>query len=334
MSEIRYDRLNDTYVLIAPERLHRPDAARIAHKADESVMCPFCEGNESMTPKEILAMRDPETVANQKGWYTRVVPNLYKAVAIEAPHQHHSGPFEYWDGFGAHEVIIDTPTHRVSMMEWSHEETVIWLKTLRERVGDLRREHRIAFISLFKNEGFDAGSTMAHCHTQLIALPVIPKAVREINRHIREYFHVHRHALIESIVNDEEEAKVRLIERRGEFSAFCPYASEYPFEVMISSKRCLGQIDIINDKDVDDLALLLESVLHRLHAQLKNFSFNLWISTPPLGDDVLECDAHRLMIRITPRIYRLGGFEVNTSMMINPVSPEMAAKLLQGDNHG
>jgi UDPglucose--hexose-1-phosphate uridylyltransferase len=333
MSEIRYDRLNDTHVLIAPERLHRPDTTRVDHDS-KGAECPFCEGNESMTPKEIFAMRDPETMANQKGWHTRVVPNLYKAVAIEAPHLHHSGTFEYWDGFGAHEVILDTPTHQISMMGWSHEETVIWLKTLRERVGDLRRDHRIAFISLFKNEGFDAGSTMAHCHTQLIALPVIPKAIREINRHAREYFHFHHHALMESIVSDEEEANVRLIERRGEFSAFCPYASEYPFEVMISSKRCIGQIDTIVDANLDDLALLLESVLQRLHTQLKSFCFNLWISTPPLGEDVLEGDAHRLMIRITPRIYRFGGFEVNTSMMINPVSPEVAAKLLQGDNHG
>ena len=334
MSEIRYDRLHDTHVLIAPERLHRPDRRTVKRAVYSKVTCPFCEGNELMTPKEIFAMRALDGTANATGWQTRVVPNLYKAVAIEAPHVHHGGPFDYWDGFGAHEVIIDTPTHRTSMMDWSHDETVVWLKTLRERVGDLRRDHRITFISLFKNEGFDAGATMEHCHTQLIGLPVIPKAQREINRHAREYFHAHHHALMESIVGEEEEAKVRLIERLGEFSAFCPYASEYPFEVMLSSKKCVGQIDTIDDTHLDELASLLLLVLQRLRAQLKNFSFNLWISTLPLGDDALEGDAHRLMIRITPRIFRFGGFEVNTSMMINPVSPEVAAKLLRGNDHG
>lgn len=333
MSEIRYDRLNDSYVLIAPERLHRPDRRSVKREVYSKVNCPFCEGNESMTPKEIFAMRALDGTANERGWQTRVVPNLYKAVAIEAPHHHYSGVFEYWDGFGAHEVIVDTPTHRTSMCDWSHEEMVMWLKTLRERVGDLRRDHRITFISLFKNEGYDAGSTMEHCHTQLIALPVIPKAVREMNRHARKYFHTHHHALMESIVSGEEAAKVRLVESRGEFTAFCPYASEYPFEVMIGSKKCVKQIDTIEDAHVDELASLLASVLQRLRLQLKNFSFNLWISTLPLGEDVLEYEAHRLTIRITPRIYRFGGFEVNTQMMINPVSPEMAAKLLRGNDH-
>ncbi len=333
MSEIRYDRLNDRHVLIAPERLHRPDMNTIKKEIYSKETCPFCEGNEAMTPKEIFAMRALDGVANETGWQTRVVPNLYKAVAIEAPHVHHGGAFEYWEGFGAHEVIIDTPTHRTSMMQWSHEETVTWLKTLRERVGDLRRDHRIGFISLFKNEGFDAGSTMEHCHTQLIALPVIPKAVRDINRHTHEYFQTHHHALMESIVDEEEAVKVRLVECLGAFSAFCPYASEYPFEVMISSKNSVGQIDTIDDMHIDELAILLLSVLQRLHVQLKSLSFNLWISTLPLGEDMFVDDAHRLMIRITPRIYRHGGFEVNTSMMINPVSPEVAAQLLRESEH-
>ena len=133
MSEIRYDRLNDNHVLISPERLHRPDMTPIGEDT-QLLTCPFCEGNEAMTPKEIFAMRHDDSWANQKGWNTRVVPNLYKAVAIEAPHQHNFGIFESWEGFGAHEVIIDTPQHHVSMSQWSHEECVAWLKTLRARV--------------------------------------------------------------------------------------------------------------------------------------------------------------------------------------------------------
>jgi UDPglucose--hexose-1-phosphate uridylyltransferase len=333
MSDIRYDRLRDTHVIIAPKRLHRPDAS-VVHKDELSVAnCPFCEGNEELTPKEIFAMRDPQTFANSGGWQTRVVPNLYKALAIEAPHHHHSGSFEYWDGFGAHEVIIDSPVHRTSMMEWNHNEMVLWLKTLRERVEDLRCDHRIVFISLFKNEGFDAGSTMEHCHTQLIGLPLIPKAQREMNRLSREYFERHRHCLMESMIRDEEEAQIRMIESVGAFSAFCPYASEYPFEVMISSKQCIGQIDTIDDVHLDDLASLFESVLQKMREQLQDVAFNVWISTPPLAQEMGESEAHRLMIRLTPRIYRFGGFEVNTGMMINPVSPEVAAKVLRGEKH-
>jgi len=152
MSDIRYDRLHDTHVIIAPERLHRPDQpAEMRENKKKDAKCPFCEGNECMTPPEIFAIRKTDSSANQKGWKTRVVPNLYRAVQIEAPHVHHHGTFEHWKGFGAHEVIIDTPQHHTSMTQWDNNTVSNWLKTLRARVADLRRDHRIAYISLFKN---------------------------------------------------------------------------------------------------------------------------------------------------------------------------------------
>ncbi|MDD2829490.1 MAG: UTP--glucose-1-phosphate uridylyltransferase [Sulfuricurvum sp.] len=333
MSEIRYDSLHDTHVLIAPERLHRPDMIPIQMINQEESVCPFCEGNELMTPKEIYAIRILDSLANGVGWKTRVVPNLYKAVAIEAPHSYHHGNFGYWDGFGAHEVIIDTSMHKTSMMQWDQQERCDWLKTLRQRVGDLRRDQRISYLSLFKNEGFDAGSTMAHCHTQLIGLPLIPKEIHLMNRYAVDYYKEHHHALIESIISYEEESLVRMVETHGAFSAFCPYASSYPFEVMISSKYHVGQIDTLNESDLDDLATLLGSVLLRLKSELNSFSFNLSISTPPLGEDISLYEAHRLRIRIMPRLYRLGGFEMSSHMMINPVLPELAAKLLRGEEY-
>lgn len=334
MSEIRYDRLHDTHVLITPERLHRPDFSPKRENRPLNVGCPFCEGNEAMTPKEIFAIRPSESYANSIGWQTRVVPNLYKAVAIEAPHRHHPETFGYWDGFGAHEVIIDTPKHHLTMASWSHPEMVAWFKTLRQRVEDLRRDHRLTYISLFKNEGFDAGATLEHCHTQLIALPLIPKHQSEMNRRERDYFETHHHALVESILRDEENHKSRMIESYGAFSAFCPFASAHPFEVMISSQQCVGQIDTISDASIDQLSKLLSSIIQKMHLHLGDFAFNLSISTPPLGKDVGVCEAHRLVIRILPRLYRFGGFEVSSEMLINPVEPELAAKLLRGEKHG
>lgn len=333
MSEIRYNRLNDNHVIIAPRRLRRPDFATVQREDDDHKQCPFCEGNEALTPKEIFASRSSASIANQRGWYTRVIPNLYKALEIEAPLKFHDGSFAYWDGLGAHEIIIDTPSHKVTMSEWSVEEMVIWLKTLRSRVEDLRRDNRLIFISLFKNEGANAGSTMSHSHTQLIAMPIIPKSQHQMNVRCRKYFEKNSQALMESIILDEEKAKVRMIDTHGEFSAFCPYASSYPFEVIISSKKHIGQIDTINNLHVDELATLLFSITQKMKQIHGDVSFNLWISTPPLGSDAMLCDSSRLIIRIMPRIYRLGGFEVGTQMMINPVEPEFAAKLLRGEEH-
>ncbi len=342
MSEIRYDRLHDTHVIIAPERLHRPDCNfDLSTQKSEDPHCPFCEGRESMTPPEIFALRTPGSFANEEGWQTRVVPNLYKAVQIEVPHRHHFGLFEYWEGFGAHEVIIDTPEHYTSMTQWSEANITAWLQTLRQRVSDLRGDHRLAYISLFKNEGVQAGSTQPHSHTQLIGLPFIPKSEREGYQRSYEHYIHHGHALLEAVLAHEEEDGERIVAQHGDFTAFCPYASAYPFEVIISSKKALGQIDTLSDASMASLAPLLLSVLKRLKQQMGCFDFNLAVSTPPLqeesvGNELLSCvnAANRFSIRIMPRIFKYGGFEQSTGVIINPVSPELAAKQLRESDDG
>ena len=345
MSDIRYDRLHDNHVIVAPERLHRPNCFQGANQEANAIEekknmtkeeCPFCEGNESFTPKEIFSLRKKDSLANEEGWYTRVVPNQYKAVQIEATHVHHYGLFEFWEGFGAHEVIIDSPEHHTSMSEWSEETVVYWLQTLRARVSDLRKDKRIAYISLFKNEGKEAGATQAHSHTQLIALPFIPKEPREQFERTLAHHRENTQALMETEIMHEEEAADRIVAKQGAFTAYCPYASAYPFEVMISSKQALGQIDTLSNETIQEMAPLLLLTLKKMKKQLGCFTFNLAISTPPLQENTVDYDilTHtdmmcRFTIRITPRLYDLAGFEVSTGMMINPVMPEHAAKLLR-----
>ena len=331
MSEIRYNRLYDTNVIIAPERLHRPDYG-INNKCKlKGGVCPFCEGNESMTPSEIFAIREEGTFANEKGWKTRVIPNLYKALQIETAHKHHYSLFEYWDGFGAHEIIIDTAKHHISMTDWNQIEMINWLKTLRARVADLKRDTRIAYISLFKNEGIQAGSSQAHCHTQLIGLPIVPKLNRDIYYRSYTHFKNSGKALLETILQEEEEDGKRIVAKYADFTAFCPFASSFPFEVMISSQKDLGQIDTLSDSSMENLSKLLIGVIEKLKQQLGYFDFNLSVITSPLQDVVSE--ACRFAIRIIPRIYREGGFELSTGVFINPVAPEQAARLLRGSEN-
>lgn len=339
MSEIRYDRLHDLHVIIAPERLRHPDEVesleKVVPEPYHSEPCPFCEGNESMTPAEIFSLRAEGSFANEAGWHTRVVPNLFKAVQIETPPNHHFGLFEYREGFGAHEVIIDTPKHTASMSEWSVQETIMWLTTLAQRVGDLRRDQRILHISLFKNEGKNAGASMSHCHTQLVALPLVPKSSSELYRRAYEYYQNNAHPLMESIVSNEVQTQSRIIEKMGGFISFCPYASGYPFEVMISSAHERGHIDTLTTEQRESIATLLVSTLQRLKRQLGVFHFNLSVSTPPLVDYAGEnlSGLCRFSIRIMPRLYRHGGFENTSGILINPVTPELAAKLLRESTH-
>lgn len=338
MSEIRYDRLHDIHVIIAPERLHRPTCSvRERDRRAVERKCPFCEGNEKLTPPEIYALRPKESYPNEKGWKTRVIPNLYKALQIETPHQHHFGTFEHWEGFGAHEILIDTAEHHTSMTQWSDEDAVNWLKTLRTRVNDLRGDSRLIFLSLFKNEGVEAGGTQPHCHTQIIGMPIIPKSKKGQYERIYQHYKHNKNSLIAHLVEEEHKAEEnRIVAINGDFTAFCPYASSHPFEIMISSQKALGELDSLSDSSIEEIAPLLLDVMHRLKRQLNCLDFNLTLSTPPLQEDTLGhqlisslAESSRFYLRIIPRIYKYGGFEEDTGILINPVTPELAAKLLR-----
>ncbi len=341
MSEIRYNFLYDRYVIISPERLHRPPIGRldtpdISQHSPRST-CPFCEGNESKTTPEITSIREAETKPNQKGWKTRVIPNLYRALSIETPHlaQTH-GIFKYHQGFGAHEVIIDTTDHDSTLDKWPHETFVNWLTIMRERVTNLRKDFRLKSIVLFKNHGIKAGATQTHPHTQLIALPVIPTQQLELYRRYLHYYQTNKRVMIEDMIVQEYSDNMRIILESHSFVAFCPFASEYPFELLICAKEGLSRFEYISEQQIDSLSELLSMLFKRLEKVLGKFDYNISIEIPPLNKDH-SCEEFydaidsitRFTMRITPRVYMLAGFETTANMMINPVSPERAASKLR-----
>lgn len=335
MSDIRRDRLHDHYVLIAPERMRRPDTLDNTPTIISADSCPFCEGHEEMTPPEIYASRNNEP--NASHWSVRVVPNLYKAVQIELEDESSiDGMFESRPGVGAHEIVIDTPRHdcRLSTMEIA--QIADWLHAISTRISDLREDKRLIYASVFKNHGESAGATQSHPHTQIIALPIMPHDVLKLLDRGLQYYRRHGRGKVEDLLVNEQRAEVRIISRRGDFTAFCPFASAYPFEVMIAPQRNLSSLDELNRDDIGHLARLIKEVFQRLESELGNFNYNLAFDMAPLNIN-FENEPffphlkkyYRMTIRIMPRIYRLGGFELSTGMLINPVAPEEAAKLLR-----
>ena len=335
MSEIRRDRLNNQYVLIAPERLRRPDSNSLKKEKKRSAQrCPFCEGNEALTPPEIYAIRDNE--ANTKGWKTRVVPNLYKAVQVELEDKSkRDGMFESIPGVGAHEVVIDTSCHDCGIEGLGASGIEDWLRTIIIRINDLKNDHRLIHFSLFKNVGFQAGATQEHPHTQILALPVMPQNELVFLERNRNYYRRHGRGKVEDIVENELTCKKRVLEKLGDFVAFCPFASAYPFEVMIAPTRNIVSVHECSRDDIKDLSILMQHTFKKLKEQLGSFDYNLFFRLPPLNsnfeNEPFMSHLHknyRFTIRITPRIYRIGGFELSSGISINPVSPEECASLL------
>jgi UDPglucose--hexose-1-phosphate uridylyltransferase len=336
MSEIRLDRIHNQYVLIAPERLHRP-STETNIKGTTNSPCPFCDGNEDLTPKEVFAIRD--NGANLPSWKTRVIPNLYKAVQIELEDiSMRDGMFESIAGVGAHEILIDSPSHDNDITQLSVEEIENWLRSMIIRIEDLSHDKRLIHLSIFKNYGQNAGSTQEHPHTQILALPVMPQNESVFLERNMKYYRRHGRGIVEDVVKNEKIAKIRVIDEIGSFIAYCPYASAFPFEVMIAPTKSISNLNKCSRKEVSDFALIIKKVFAMLSNQLGSFDYNLYFRISPVNSNFENQDYmehldsnYSFNMRITPRIYRLGGFEVATGMAINSVVPEECAKLLRGD---
>ena len=339
MSQIRYDLFADRYVVVAPDRARRPGFLQ-PHTPDaygqQTQPCPFCEGNESLTPHEIYALR-PHGGADEKGWLTRVVPNLYKALQIEASLQHHrEGSFEWQEGFGAHEIVIDMPRHELRMDRWSEAEYKRWLLTLQERASDLHRDFRLVYLSIFKNHGPNAAATQAHPHTQIIGLPTIPKAMLHRMAHHVAYYREHGRPIAEALREEELAEEVRVVVQNARFAAIVPFGAAMPFEVWVTPKFSVASLMLLGEGEIEALCALLGELFSRLYDVLGLFDFNLSIEMAPLQKDGASAAiypffdrAWRFGIRIVPRVTGIGGFELSTGMLINPVAPEHTAQLLR-----
>ena len=176
MSELRRDPIAGRWVIVETESpLHPKDFDKEEHHF-QGDGCPFCYGNEDKTPPEIDAIRDPSTEANAPGWQVRVVANKFPALQIEGDIARRGmGIYDMSGGIGAHEVIIQSPYHDKEIPDLLDEEVQDLVKMYCLRAQDLKQDKRFKYILIFKNYGPSAGASLSHPHTQLIALPMIPK---------------------------------------------------------------------------------------------------------------------------------------------------------------
>ncbi len=221
MSELRKDPITGRWVIIATERSKRPtDFPRDPVETDSN-HCPFCAGNESKTPPEIFAFRGPHTSPNQAGWLVRVVPNKFPALGIEGDlNREGVGLYDRMNGIGAHEVIIETPEHQLALEDQAVEGVVRVIETYRLRMTDLLLDKRFKYILIFKNVGRQAGASLSHPHSQLIATPVTPLRIHEKLIGAREYFEAKDRCVFEDILKQEVKEGVRLVYENAEFVSF------------------------------------------------------------------------------------------------------------------
>ena len=328
MSELRKDPVTGRWVIISSERGRRPSDFQEAPPKRKGGFCPFCAGNERFTPPEILAYREPGTVPNSQGWSLRVVPNKFPALKIEGNLDKTGiGLFDKMNGIGAHEVIIENPSHEMTMTKLPEKkiEDILW--AYRDRVIDLKKDPRFQSILIFKNEGEAAGASLEHSHSQLIALPIIPRQVSEEIEGARLYYNYKERCIYCDIVRQEMYAEERNVAENEHFLAITPFAARFPFETWIIPKTHNACFDESQPWEYSSLARILKNVLQRLDKVLNIPPYNYIIHTCPLRSQMREF--YHWHLEIIPKLIRIAGFEWGSGFYINPTSPEEAAKFLR-----
>jgi UDPglucose--hexose-1-phosphate uridylyltransferase len=316
-------------VIIATDRAKRPtDFVREKVTIHGSGFCPFCPGNEAKTPPEIMAYRPDGSGRNQPGWTLRVVPNKFPALGIEGTlNRQGEGLYDKMNGIGAHEVMIETTDHQLTLatMPIRRVEDVVW--SYRDRILDLKKDRRFRYILIFKNHGAAAGASLEHTHSQLIALPVVPKRVREEVDFAREYYNYKERCLFCDIIRQEAEAGIRVVSENLGFVAVAPFAPRFPFEIWILPKVHQSAFEESQKYEFEQLARILKEMLMRLDKVLESPAYNYIIHTSPLTET--NNDHYHWHLEIMPKLTKVAGFEWGTGMYINPTPPEEAARFLR-----
>lgn len=331
MSEIRKDYLTDTWVVISEERARRPKDFIRTHAKLHTGNCVFCAGSEAQTPPEIYAFRNPGSPANGRGWWIRTIPNKFPALRIEGEIERHStSVFSSISGIGCHEVIVESPDHDRPLALLPVSQVKEILEMYKFRLLDLSKDRRFKYIIIFENHGAEAGASLEHPHSQLIATPMIPVHVATELRNADNFFtDMGGECIFDRIIADEVKEGKRIVFSNGSFVCIAPYASKYPYEMLILPTRHMPRFTDMREDEISDLAEILKKSLSSLYSLLDDPPYNFYIHTAPVnGRDYAFYHWH---LEITPRVSNVAGFERGTGFYINTLSPESAALQLAGE---
>jgi len=328
MPELRKDPVHGRWVIISTERSRRPSDFTPEERRPLGGFCPLCEGNEDRTPPEIIALRDNGTLPNTPGWTLRVVPNKFPALRIEGElGREGEGIYDKMNGIGAHEVVIETPRHEETLITLPLKGIENVLLAYRERIIDLRRDQRLRYVLVFKNHGVAAGASLEHSHSQIIALPIVPKRVSEEIDGAKTYFNYKDRCVFCDIIRQELQQRVRVILENKSFLSIAPFASRFPFETWILPKTHHPSFEHMEPSQYEQAAQILSDTLQRMNRVLTDPPFNYVIHTSFFPE--VDMDYYHWHFEIMPKLTKVAGFEWGTGFYINPTPPEEAAEYMR-----
>lgn len=325
MPELRQNIITRHWVIIATERASRPDD--FSRKEQRSPLsrhvatCPFCPGNEEKTPSETLR------IPSEGKWRVRVFPNRFPALAPSGEIvRTHASIKRAITGVGIHEVVVETPDHGQTLAVMSDAEVERVVEAYLQRHGAALSAPIVEHVTIFKNHGAAAGTSLEHPHSQLIGTPIIPSEVRERLENALQFFDDNGRCIFCFTLEEEAREGLRVVEETPHFLAFVPYAALSPYHLWIFPKRHCASIGCIGEAEKSALARILRRALARLDKGLNNPDYNFVIRTAPKESETVRY--YHWYIAVVPRVSQTAGFELGSGMFINSSLPEESARFL------
>jgi len=329
-SELRSGPLSKDWVLIATGRARRPETFKKEKKKDcvaPKKTCPFCHPEKEEPILVFAKGRKIKTHKIPKDWQVVVLPNKYPAfIPSRILRERKEGPYQIKEGVGYHEVVV-TRNHIKQMAQFSQPQVKEVIDVYQERYLDLMNEPFVNYVSIFHNHGSEAGASIFHPHSQIMATPVIDPDLNRAVISAQKYFKFHKKCIY-CLMNDwEKEKKERIVFENKEFLVICPFVSKTAFEMIISPKNHLPYFERANEEEKKYLAEAFLVALQKLYKALNNPSYNFYLHTAPC--DGKNYNFYHWHWTIVPKTATWAGFELCTGIEISTIEPEKAAEYLR-----
>ena len=330
-TEFRTDPISGRVAILVPGRSARPNEhAIVPPTAPADPNCPFCEGNEGVTPAELAVVAPPGRPPNSPGWYVRVIPNRFPTVNGDLAPPAEPVPTSRLSrsaAFGYHEVVIESPKHAPTLGFLAPEQVERVVRTCRDRVRELTGRPRVGTVTLFENTGPESGGSLWHPHAQLVTVPAISPALREELEGAAAYrAHSGIGCALESVIADELQDGQRELFASEGFVGFTPFASALPYEVRVVPTRHMRTMGEMTDPEASALAGHLSALLRAFLTVLPGASYNFVVRSPAA---LPEAEGYHWHLDLYPRLIRPDGFDLGSGYAVNTVPPEVAAEALR-----
>jgi UDPglucose--hexose-1-phosphate uridylyltransferase len=338
-NELRKDYLLNRWVVIATERSRRPtDFAKQKTETAQTAVCPMCVGNEHMTPPAMMLYlkedggikksKDPLVGERPKNWLVRCIPNLYPAFSSPRQPEDETQIIKsesFGNAIGHHEVIIESPNHDEDPADAELPQLELVIKAYIDRLRELSAKPYVKYVSIFRNYGREAGASLSHAHSQIIATPMVPSIIQEELEASKAFYDKHGKCVFCDIIEQEVKGP-RFVLENNDFIVFAPYASINPMAFWIMPKKHALSILDLTRPEVSAFAQTLKASLKALKDLVNdppyNYGFHLAINKEAK-------DHYHWHLEVYPKLSIWAGFEISTGTYINTITPETAADSLR-----